>query len=231
MEEQVLVLPRLAIDSVFGVSDGLAVDVSCVIKPTELASLISSLQNEDADLCKLLNAEFKPRSEVEDDPSYVQLIPYILVTDGTHRSNAKILTYKRSKKSGESRLIGKKSVGIGGHINPQDNAGNAYLSAMRREFEEELGVSVESLKLYDGTTLSHIYGVIRDTKTPVNAVHVGIVHVVQLAEVPCFEFAECMAEPKFELLHQQVARDDYEDWSKLALSLLDTMPRHVPQTL
>ena len=44
---------------------------------------------------------FMPRSQAEQDPSFKQLIPYVIMMhDGT------VLTYIRGKRAGESRLVG-----------------------------------------------------------------------------------------------------------------------------
>jgi len=55
------------------------------------------------------------RAQAEDDPSHKQIIPYALF-----RHNGKFINYMRSKSGGESRLHAKRSMGIGGHINPVD---------------------------------------------------------------------------------------------------------------
>ena len=58
------------------------------------------------------NNHFMPRAKAETDPSFKQVIPYVIITDGKN-----ILHYVRGKKAGEQRLVAKGSVGIGGHIN------------------------------------------------------------------------------------------------------------------
>src|SRR4051794_16485928 len=58
---------------------------------------------------------FRPRSEVETDPSFKQLIPYVVLRYGD-----KVFHYCRGGSGTETRLHAKRSVGIGGHIADTD---------------------------------------------------------------------------------------------------------------
>jgi len=112
--------------------------------------------------------QFKPRSEMETDPSFKQLIPYILV-----RREDRIFRYRRTKRAGESRLHHLYSIGIGGHINLRDEnlfsaSGEILLEAALRELREE--VDVES-----PVELRPI-GFINDDETDVGQVHLGLVY-------------------------------------------------------
>lgn len=73
---------------------------------------------------------FMPRAEVEDDLSLLQIIPYSYV----YGWKPEVLVYRRTKKGSESRLHGKLSIGVGGHINPEDNQGEQLfkISALNR---------------------------------------------------------------------------------------------------
>lgn len=63
-----------------------------------------------------LPAFLLPRDVAEIDESFLQIIPYLtVVTD-----KGRVLTYRRSKASGEDRLHDKWSIGIGGHVNVSD---------------------------------------------------------------------------------------------------------------
>src|SRR4030042_1667445 len=63
---------------------------------------------------------FAIREAAEKDPILKQIIPY-----GVIRSmEGKVLTYRRTKSSGEGRLHNKASIGIGGHINLDDMWGD-----------------------------------------------------------------------------------------------------------
>lgn len=63
--------------------------------------------------------QFLERGRCEDDPTYRQLIPYVV--NVFHHSDGRdgVMAYRR-KSGGEVRLDAKYSIGIGGHINPRD---------------------------------------------------------------------------------------------------------------
>src|ERR1700722_6756981 len=76
--------------------------------------------------------QYRPRSEVEDDPGYKQIIPYVVF-----RCNGSVFCYTRGKSQGEARLHRLRSLGVGGHVSEEDAQGgkslDAYEAAMRRE--------------------------------------------------------------------------------------------------
>ena len=120
-QEKVLVVPRSLFDSL-GAFQGLNSEVERYL-PVFLDPA---------------NHSFVARSEAEEDPALKQLIPYIIVTCGN-----RLLQYRRGSGSGETRLLKKRSLGIGGHINDEDGLGKdfdaaAYERALLRELEEEL---------------------------------------------------------------------------------------------
>ena len=84
---------------------------------------------------------FIARPQAEKDPSFKQIIPYVIMT-----CNSKFLSYVRGKRAGETRLVAKRSIGIGGHINPTDDMPlfgdfyETYLAAVEREVAEEVAV-------------------------------------------------------------------------------------------
>src|SRR6185312_13739907 len=67
-------------------------------------------------------AEFRPRSEVETDPSLKQIIPYVVF-----RSGDAIFCYTRGKSQGEARLHRLRSLGVGGHVAEADADGRPTL--------------------------------------------------------------------------------------------------------
>lgn len=109
---------------------------------------------------------FKPRAEVEDDPSYQQIIPYVVFRHG----NRYFLTH-RLRASSERRLRKQYSLGVGGHINPGDlHAGDPLLDGLRREWEEEV--------VYDGHFEARLLGFLNEESSPVSKVHLGAVFLV-----------------------------------------------------
>ena len=110
---------------------------------------------------------FMPRAEVEDDPSYQQIIPYLVFRHGD-----RYLLTRRLRASTEKRLRQQYSLGVGGHINPGDlEHGDPVMDGLRREFEEEV--------LYDGSYEAKLLGLINDESAPVSRVHLGLAFLVE----------------------------------------------------
>ncbi len=57
---------------------------------------------------------------MESDPSFKQLIPYVLLQHTDAAGQIHLFTYTRGKGQGEARLHSKRSFGIGGHISAED---------------------------------------------------------------------------------------------------------------
>ena len=109
-----------------------------------------------------LEQEFRPRSLMETDPRYKQIIPYLIFTyDG------KYFLMQRKKDVREQRLKNKYSLGIGGHIRREDFVSNDVLDWARREFSEEVN--------YEGTFNTKLVGILNDDSNPVGEVHVGFI--------------------------------------------------------
>ena len=64
------------------------------------------------------------------DPEWQQVIPYLLMRDGE-----RLFLMQRTKAGGDARLHDRYSLGIGGHLNPEDGG---VLEGLRREFREEM---------------------------------------------------------------------------------------------
>jgi predicted NUDIX family phosphoesterase len=178
---------------------------------------LGSFHGLNADIARYLpvfmepgNHFFVPRPEAEEDPSLKQLIPYVVVTSGE-----KILHYRRGSGSGETRLLKKGSVGIGGHINDGDGLGEAfdaasYQRALLRELQEELSIG--------SPFVERPLAILNDDSNPVGAVHLGIVHQCHLAEPEVAANEEAIAELGFLTLDDLLLRkDQLESWSQLVL--------------
>lgn len=109
---------------------------------------------------------FKPRAEVEDDPSYQQIIPYVVFRHGRRY----LLTH-RLRASSEKRLRKQYSLGVGGHINPGDlDGGDPILDGLKREWAEEVS--------YSGRFDARLLGLLNEDSSPVSKVHLGVVFLV-----------------------------------------------------
>ena len=134
--------------------------------------------------------------------------------------DGKYLSYVRGKRAGETRLVAKRSIGIGGHINPGDdmplfnaNFYEAYLTAVEREVAEE--VSVET------THTDRIVALLNDESNEVGSVHLGIVHYWILDAPKVSRREQMITQMAFKTpaeLHQ--LRDSMETWSQFALTAL-----------
>jgi len=110
---------------------------------------------------------FKPRAEVENDPSFQQIIPYVVFRHGDRY----FLTH-RLRASSERRLRRQYSLGVGGHINPADlQAGDPILDGLKREWEEEV--------VYQGRFEASLLGFLNEDSSPVSKVHLGVVFLVE----------------------------------------------------
>src|SRR6266571_4045943 len=109
---------------------------------------------------------FKPRVQVENDPTYQQIIPYVVFRHGERY----FLTH-RLRASSERRLRKQYSLGVGGHINPGDLGGGDPISdGLKREWEEEV--------VYEGSFEAKLLGLLNDESSPVSKVHLGVVFLV-----------------------------------------------------
>ena len=156
-EEMVLCFPRTLLDEI-GSFQGIRTDVAAYVPRILEAG----------------NTLFVRRAEAEQDPSKKQIIPYVLIRKGDT-----YLHYVRGKGSGEKRLVAMGSIGIGGHINHQDESLfltglDFYEEALQRELHEELRM--------DGHFRTSVVGLINDDSTPVGQVHFGIVHLCELGD-------------------------------------------------
>ena len=164
------------------------------------------------------NNFFMPRAAAEDDPSYKQIIPYALIVHGET-----VLHYVRGKKAGEQRLVAKGSIGIGGHMNDTDESlfawdEHAYRAGVEREVSEELKIET--------AFEDRIAALLNDDSTEVGRVHLGIVHVFQLAE-PNVQKREAMI-TNLEFLTQEqlrARREQLESWSQICLDGIDRLLR------
>jgi len=164
------------------------------------------------------NNYFLARAAAENDPTHKQIIPYALLACGD-----RVLHYVRGKKAGEQRLVAKGSIGIGGHMNQEDEelfnyAINeaAYRAGVEREVDEE--VQIET------SFEDRIVALLNDDTTEVGSVHLGVVHVFRLAEAKVQKREAMITNLAFltksELLER---RENLETWSQICVDHLDRL--------
>ncbi|MFC1633656.1 hypothetical protein ACFL5Z_02340 [Planctomycetota bacterium] len=208
-EEQVLVIERKIIEEV-GMFEGLAFDTDRYLSKIFVQGV----------------PRFMPRSQAEHDPSYKQIIPYVIMV---HED--KVLSYVRGRRAGETRLVGNRSIGIGGHINPID-ADNSplfaylydnYLTAVQREVAEE--VSIET------AYTDRVVALLNDDSNEVGSVHLGIVHCWNLAEPNVGKREQMITQMTFMTAEElQQVRDTLETWSQKCLDGLREMAKRAKAT-
>lgn len=154
---------------------------------------------------------FMDRDEAETNEKYKQLIPYVIF-----RCATRVFHYCRGKGSGEARLHAKRSIGVGGHINPCDGSptsAESYSRGMWREVDEEVA--------YTGMTGNQVYGLVNYNGDPVGRVHLGIVHIVDLAAPSVSRREDCLTDDGFdELVELSARREEFELWSAFVIEAL-----------
>jgi predicted NUDIX family phosphoesterase len=153
--------------------------------------------------------EYRPRSEVEDDPSLKQIIPYVVL-----RCDDAVFCYTRGKSQGEARLHRRRSLGVGGHVAEADADGRrsfeAYEMAMRRELDEEVEVKSPGRMM--------LMGLINDDSTPVGQVHLGVVHLLELERPLVSPREEGLADCEFVSIQGLRNHwDEFETWSQICI--------------
>lgn len=112
----------------------------------------------------LENGEFRERLLVEEDDNYKQVIP-----QGLLRSGDMVYVNQRLPKQTESRLLYAYSLGVGGHLNPEDDL-IAHMDliqlGLHREMAEEVKVPIPFSPKYIGLT--------NDEQAEVSRVHIGV---------------------------------------------------------
>jgi predicted NUDIX family phosphoesterase len=168
---------------------------------------------DDAVRSELLRPDafsFRSRAEVENDPEFKQLIPYIVLKCG-----AKLFHYRRGAAGAEKRLQALRSIGIGGHISEEDARGGSdpYTTGMHRELFEEVAIHCEWSERF--------FGFINDDRTPVGSVHLGVVHLLELPLPSVRAREDALAEAGFAALDQlATAKEEFETWSQFVLEEL-----------
>jgi predicted NUDIX family phosphoesterase len=151
---------------------------------------------------------FRPRSEVETDPSFKQIILYVVL-----RSGEMAFHYTRGKKGSEARLRALRSIGVGGHISESDQSlfDDPYRQGLIREVKEEVQL--------DSPYTERCIGLINDDSSPVGQVHLGIVHVFDLDEPKARRREAAIANAGFAPLSElRRQADEFETWSQFLLA-------------
>lgn len=152
------------------------------------------------------------RGDLEEDPTFKQIIPYLVLQD----PQKNILYYIRATGSGEQRLHRKLSLGVGGHVEAEDIADieETVLHALKREVHEEFG---DTMKISEPNALGLIYR----EDSPVDQVHIGVLFLAQITAGEITPDPEEIAEARlvdYEEFGQMMSSKEYdpETWTKIA---------------
>ncbi len=153
---------------------------------------------------------YLPRGRAEHDPSFKQLIPYVVL-----RWRDQVFHYTRGAGGTETRLQALRSIGVGGHICAEDvtEGGDPYRTGLLRELAEEVDVQ--------SAYTERVIGLINEDTTAVGQVHLGVVHLLELAEPSVRRREETIAASGFApLADLRRERSQFETWSQLLLAEL-----------
>lgn len=191
--ELVLVLPRDA------VPDGCAFRGLRAADAHALARLRESVA---------AHARYLPRPQAEEDASFKQLIPYVVVRD-----RGRIFLMERTRAGGDPRLHLKATIGVGGHLNPVDGGTDPLMGGLRREWDEELIAGFDPA--------FELAGFLNDDTNAVGAVHLGVVFTVEADGAPVdVREREKLSGRFVEPDDVRAAWDRLETWSQLTLDWL-----------
>jgi predicted NUDIX family phosphoesterase len=195
-----------------------------LVVPTSLFHDLGYFQGFSADVDRYLprllegdHVEYRPRGEMEEDPSFKQLIPYMLFRWTDDAGTVHLFEYQRGSGQGERRLHAKRSVGIGGHISTLDagagSLSHVYREGMRRELEEEVAI--------DTKYSEQIAGLINDDETPVGTVHLGVVHLCDVERPAITPREDDVLDAGFRPISEILSRlEEFETWSQIAVRAL-----------
>ncbi len=195
-----------------------------LVVPTELFHRLGYFQGFSGEVDRYLgellsprHTSYRPREQVEGDPGFKQLIPYVIFRHTDDQGRETIFQYTRGTGQGEGRLHRKRSVGIGGHISAGDAQPNAerspYEEGMRRELKEEVVI--------DTPYTARCVGLINDDQTEVGSVHLGVVYIFDV-ERPAVrpnetEIIQSGFRPVEEILADLTG---FETWSEICIRAL-----------
>jgi predicted NUDIX family phosphoesterase len=172
----------------------------------------SAGETDLADLIRRRGA-FRPRSQMEADESWKQVIPYPVLRDGSSW-----FLMRRTRAGGDARLHDRWSIGVGGHVNPADGGLDGDLSAaLRREWLEELAV--------DFVPEFRFVGLLNDDTTSVGRVHLGLVYEGDAVGRPvAIRETDKLTGSFVPSAAVAAVADDLETWSRIAFEFLAERP-------
>ena len=152
---------------------------------------------------------YVPRGLAEHDRSLKQVIPYLVLRDG-----ADYFLMRRTRAGGDARLHDLYSIGVGGHLNPEDGG---LAGGLVREWHEEV--------VADFVPDFELIGLLNDDTTDVGSVHLGAVYAGDANGRPVVIRETAKLEGRFAGADETArVRDGMESWSRLVFDRLEGVP-------
>jgi len=120
------------------------------------------------------NGLYLKRGELEEDSSFKQIIPYAIISN-----QESYYLFNRTSQQQENRLHHKFSLGVGGHMNPNNckvTPRQYLINELKREVFEE--VKLASNCLIEGIEFA---GFVNDDTISVGRVHIGLLYTIQVS--------------------------------------------------
>ena len=175
------------------------------------------------------------REAAEENPNYRHLLPYVQLFRVGVEGDLEIFVYQRVKGSGEERLLGRHSVGLGGHINVSHaqfhdnhtklNLGMTIMYNVMEELCEELTINdkpfIEGLLEQNIRSQPSIYGYLNDHSDAVGERHLGVTMLMMIPGTYEPMMGETSAVKvgfvKVKDLQTNLEAYNFENWSRLIL--------------
>lgn len=151
--------------------------------------------------------EFLPRSLMEQDPAYKQIIPYLVF-----EHNERFFLMQRTAQATEKRLQNKYSLGIGGHIRKEDMESSSLFDWARREFHEEVNYT-------DAFEIEPL-GMLNDDTNAVGQVHIGFVFLLKGITPSISVKSELKSGELIDLQEMEHYVGKMESWSQMVYEFL-----------
>lgn len=136
---------------------------------------------------------------------YRQVIPYVVIRNGDL-----VYSLRRTTRQREFRLHHKLSLGIGGHINPDDarHPEGALMGGLIKELTEEVHVDgpLDDLEFI---------GLINDLSTDVSRAHLGLLYILHTGRDVSVRETEKMTGEWIDVNELSALTDAMESWSKI----------------
>lgn len=158
--------------------------------------------------------EFLWRSNMEEDPAYKQIIPYMLFA---HKG--KFFLMRRRHDGNAKELRNKVTLGIGGHLRKEDLITPGSIAQWgKREFEEEV--------LYAGNCSIRPLGLVNDEGSMIGKVHAGFVFLLE-GDSPEIAIKSEFKEGHLLTLEECLAYyDQMELWSQCVIDYIVHASKH-----